>query len=141
MKKTNKFSFKYLFSVILMLFMLVAATGRFNTTVVNATSATTHTRTTNADGVIVQCQDGYLPETIYDKIGLVSPQDMVIDTVIENGEEVEYGYVLDKGSSKDNIKPFILKFNLNDVVNTIERIEIGKNLPEHAVTPRIYGVE
>ena len=74
--------------------MLVAATGRFDTTVVNATSATTHTRTTNADGVIVQCQDGYLPETTYDRIGLDAPQDMVTDVVIENGKEVEYGYIL-----------------------------------------------
>ena len=123
-KRTVKF--RYLFCIIAMLFMLVAATGTFAPQIVNATSATTYTRTTNADGVVVQCQNGYLPETIYDRIGLIAPQDMVIDTVYENGEKVEYGYILDQGDKM----PFILKFNLDNVTETVEKIEIGKREKE-----------
>lgn len=128
MKNIRNSKITSIFGVVLSLTMLVAATGPVTNQVVDATSATTYTRTTNADGIVVRCQDGYLPEATYDRMGLVSPQDMVIDKVIENGEEVEYGYILNQGDSK-TIKPFITKFNLDDVEKTKEVIEIGANLP------------
>ena len=128
MKKIRNSKTQSLLCVVLSLTMLAAAVSPLTTQVVEATSATTYTRTTNADGVVVRCQDGYLPEATYDRIGLVSPQDMVIDKVIENGEEVEYGYILNQGNTS-GVKPFILKFNLDDVENTKEIIDIGANLP------------
>ena len=94
MEKTN---FKSLLGVTFSLVMLVAATGPFTSQVVEATSATTYTRTINSDGIVIRCQDGYLPETTYDRIGLDAPQDMVTDVVIENGKEV--GYILRNISS------------------------------------------
>ena len=95
--------------------------------IVEATSATTYTRTTNADNLVIRCQDGYLPETTYDRIGLDSPQDMVIDKVIEDGKEVEYGYILNK-STITGPGPFILKFRLDDVVNSVTKIDLKSNL-------------
>lgn len=97
---------------------------------VDATSATTYTRTRNADGELIRSQDGYLPQSTYDRIGLVNPQDMVIDVIKDEftGEEIEYGYILNS-ELQANGGPFILKFRLDDVENTIERISLFGNLP------------
>ena len=126
MKNMEKTNFKSLLGVTFSLVMLVAATGPFTSQVVEATSATTYTRTINSDGIVIRCQDGYLPETTYDRIGLDAPQDMVTDVVIENGKEVEYGYILNQG--KERGKPFITKFPLDNVSNYTE-IDIGSTIP------------
>ena len=92
----KKGKLKYVLGLILATVMIGAAAIPLTEKVVDASSATTYTRTQNADGENVRCQDGYLPETTLDRIGLNSPKDMVIDKVIENGQEVEYGYVEEK---------------------------------------------
>ncbi len=125
----KKGKLKYILGLVLSTIMIAAAVIPFANTIVDATSATTYTRTLDADNYYIRCQDGYLPQTTYDRIGLVSPQDMVIDKVMENGQEVEYGYILNQGKSTDNIGPFILKFRLDDVTNTLQKIELKGNLP------------
>ena len=122
----KKVKLKYVLSLALSTVMIAAATIPFISTVVEATSATTYTTTINADMETIRCQDGYLPETTYDRIGLSAPQDMVIDVVNENGKDVEYGYILNKGVTGEN--PFILKFRLDDVVNTVQKIELTGRL-------------
>ena len=122
----KKVKLKYVLSLALSTVMIAAATIPFISTVVEATSATTYTTTLNADNESIRCQDGYLPETTYDRIGLSSPQDMVIDVVNENGKEVEYGYILNKGVSGEG--PFILKFKLDDVTNTVQKIDLKGRL-------------
>jgi len=120
----KKGKLKYVLGLILATVMLGAAAIPVTEKIVDASSATTYTRTQNADGENVRCQDGYLPETTFDRIGLNSPKDMVIDTVIENGKEVEYGYILNAPQSAD---PYLLKFKLDDVdnnENTVEKINL-----------------
>ena len=80
----------------------------------DATSATTYTKTINADNIVIRAQDGYIPNSTYDRIGLESPQDIVLDTIVEDGEEVEYAYILDKGTTS---KPFLVMFKLTDIAN------------------------
>ena len=126
MKNMEKSNFKSIISTTLALVMLVAATCPFASQEVEATSATTYTRTTNSDGFVIRCQDGYLPEETYDRIGLDAPQDMVTDVVVENGKEVEYGYILNQG--KERGKPFITKFPLDNVTN-YQEIDIGSTIP------------
>ena len=117
MKRNN---IKYYLGLALSLLVIGAAAIKLTTSVVEATSATTYTYTYNADNINVKCQDGYLPETTYDRIGLVDPQDMVIDTYIEDGKEVEYGYILNK--NKDAKEPFILQFRLDDLDNSEAKV-------------------
>ena len=65
----KKVKLKYVLSLALSTVMIAAATIPFISTVVEATSATTYTTTINADMETIRCQDGYLPETTYDRIG------------------------------------------------------------------------
>lgn len=118
---------KFILSLVLSSIMFVAAALPFVGVKVEATSATTYTRTRNADGELIRSQDGYLPQSTYDRIGLVNPQDMVIDVVQDEftGEEIEYGYIL----NNDIEGAFILRFRLDDVSNTLERINLKGNLP------------
>jgi hypothetical protein len=111
----KKGKLKYVLGLILATVMIGAAAIPLTEKVVDASSATTYTRTQNADGENVRCQDGYLPETTLDRIGLNSPKDMVIDKVIENGQEVEYGYILNAPQSAD---PYLLKFKLDAISNS-----------------------
>lgn len=119
---------KYILGLILSIVIIIAAGFKVTTKIIEATSATTYTRTVNADKLVIRCQDGYLPETTFDRIGLDSPQDMVIDKVIEDGNEVEYGYILNK-STLSGPGPFILKFRLDDVSGTVSKIDLKNNLP------------
>ena len=116
----KKGKLKYVLGLILATVMIGAAAIPLTEKVVDASSATTYTRTQNADGENVRCQDGYLPETTLDRIGLNSPKDMVIDKVIENGQEVEYGYILNAPQSAD---PYLLKFKLDDISNSESSVE------------------
>ena len=125
--KNNKI--KYILGFILSAVMIGAAAAPITQTNLEAASATTYTRTTKADGETVRCQDGYLPEATYDRIGLFSPQDMVIDEVEEGGKTVEYGYILNsgkatEGSGSQSVDPFILKFRLDDVENSMQKIDL-----------------
>ena len=86
----KKGKLKYVLGLIMATVMLGAAAIPVTEKIVDASSATTYTRTQNADGENVRCQDGYLPENTYDRIGLNAPKDMVIDKVFEGGKEVEY---------------------------------------------------
>ena len=120
---------KYILGFMLSAVMIGAAATPLTQAYVEAASATTYTRTTNADGETVRCQDGYLPEATYDRIGLFSPQDMVIDEVEEGGKMVEYGYILNsgkatEGSNSQSVDPFILKFRLDNVENSMQKIEL-----------------
>ncbi len=124
----KKVKLKYILGLILSTIMIAAAIVPLTATIADATSATTYTRTYDADGYYIRCQDGYLPQTTYDRIDLVSPQDMVIDKVIEDGQEREYGYILNQGKSTENIGPFILKFRLDDVASTLQKIELKGSL-------------
>ena len=121
----KKGKLKYILSLTLSTVMIAAAAIPFVSSIVEATSATTYTTTINADMETIRCQDGYLPETTYDRIGLEAPQDMVIDVINENGKEVEYGYILNKGTDNG---PFILKFRLDDVSNTVQKISLKERL-------------
>ena len=103
----KKGKLKYVLGLIMATVMLGAAAIPVTEKIVDASSATTYTRTQNADGENVRCQDGYLPENTYDRIGLNAPKDMVIDKVFEGGKEVEYGYILNAPQSAD---PYLLKF-------------------------------
>lgn len=108
---------KILCSVLAILMLAGIGLGFNNkTNIVSATSATTYTRALNSDNYVVRSQDGYIPESTYDRIGLSSPQDMVIDKVIEDGKEVEYGYILNQGVSSEG-GPFLTKFKLSDLTN------------------------
>ena len=107
---------KYYFALVLSMLLLLSAGVYVTYNAVKATTATTYTMTYNADGINVRCQDAYLPEATYDRIGLAMPQDMVIDTVIEDGKEVEYAYVLNLNSGS-NDGPFIIKFRLDKITN------------------------
>ena len=73
----KKGKLKYVLGLILATVMLGAAAIPVTEKIVDASSATTYTRTQNADGENVRCQDGYLPETTFDRIGLNSPKNMV----------------------------------------------------------------
>lgn len=126
MKKLRNF-----LCIMLSLVMLVAATIPFASPknesqdlIVNATSATTYTYAFNADQNVVRSQDGYLPQATYDRIGLDGPKDMIIDKVMENGREVEYCYILNSSSSANSEGVFLLKFRMDDVENTLQKIRL-----------------
>ncbi|MCI5745078.1 MAG: YIP1 family protein [Erysipelotrichaceae bacterium] len=118
----EKKNIKYYVGLVLSIIIIIAALIPTTSTNINATSATTYTMTRNADGQYIRCQDGYLPQTTYDRIGLNSPQDMVIDEVYEGNKLVEYGYILNQGDLNNG--PFILQFRLDDVVNTVKKIDL-----------------
>ena len=124
--KANKL--KSILGVVLCV-MLSSAACLVNTNknVVYATQSTTYTKTINADGQYIKCQDGYHPEATYDRLGLINPRDMVIDEVVENGKKVEYGYILNGGNTQT--KPFILRVNLDNINDNPLKIDIGNNLP------------
>lgn len=124
--KTSKL--KSILGVILCVTLSAAAClTNTNKNVVNAAQSTTYTKTINADGQYIKCQDGYHPDATYDRLGLISPRDMVIDEVIENGNKVEYGYILNAGDSQT--KPFILRVNLDNINDNPVKIDIGNTLP------------
>lgn len=125
--KTGKL--KYIFGLLLSSLMIMAAIVPLMSGMMNATSATTYTETRNADGQIIRCQDGYLPQNTYDRIGLSKPEDMVIDVVKDAmGREVEYMYILNNSTENGINYPYIIKFRLDDVTNTIERFNLKNSL-------------
>lgn len=124
--KANKL--KSILGVILCVTLSAAAClTNTNGMVVNAAQSTTYTKTINADGQYIKCQDGYQPEATYDRLGLMSPQDMVIDEVVENGKTIEYAYILNAGDSQ--VKPFITRVNLDNINDNPLKIDIGNTLP------------
>lgn len=90
---------------------------------VQASTATFYTQTVNADGFLINAPDAYEPASTYDTIGLKNPQDIYIDTVTENGKEVEYAYIL----NSDGANSFLLKVDLTaeNLQSSVETIPLG----------------
>ena len=97
---------------------------------VQASTATFYTHTVNADGFLINAPDAYEPASTYDTIGLKNPQDIYIDTVTENGKEVEYAYIL----NSDGANSFLWKVDLTaeNLQSSVETIPLGF---DYLITP------
>lgn len=116
---------KKIYSIFGIIFILAAFVFRIDhgMYIVSANEATTYTKTYDADGRMVNSQNGYYPGATYDRIGLVSPKDIALIQEEINNELHDIAYILDSGNSET--KPFILRVDLTDNVKVLNKYDLS----------------